>query len=95
MQNFKGKIIKYLGNKHLKGGNYLLFPTGGRMGYYKNVLLSKYIYTPECYSGIGLLYFSNQVLEVTYDYTECKENTVSSTTPRQCSAVLTDNPGYQ
>ncbi|XP_023341218.1 cell cycle control protein 50A isoform X1 [Eurytemora carolleeae] len=42
--------------------------------------------------GIGLLYFSNQVLEVTYDYTECKENTVSSATPRQCSAVLTDNP---
>jgi len=30
---------------------------------------------------------------VTYDYTECKENTVSSATPRQCSAVLTDNPG--
>ena len=91
--NFKRKIIKYFVSTYLKKGETTFIPIGREEGRYLNkILLSKYFYS-ENYLGIGLLYFSNQVLEVTYDYTECKENTVSSATPRQCSAVLTDNPG--
>jgi hypothetical protein len=42
--------------------------------------------------GVGLLYFSNQVQEVTYDYTDCMQvNTVGSATPKQCSAVVAEN----